>query len=448
MDKRKKAVQAGCVILIFALLVGCMPVMPQADPQPDVAPSGAAAADPTPHGANTGGESDPSPRPSSAVPSQEPDAVETPEPASSVSPSEALPSSAPTPEVTVAPTPTVAPTSAPTPAPTSTPAPSAVPTPAPTSTPVPTPTAVPTPAPTPTPTPTAGIVDSTPVDNVNLGQEAGALSQGGAAVPVESPVASGEEVKVSAEAEIDYSNASAGYVMVRYNQQISQRLKAQVKGPTTTYTYNLTAGVWAAFPLSDGNGTYQITVYKNVVDSKYAAVISQTIPVSLVNEFAPFLHSNQYVNYAAAPATVAKAAQLAAGLGDPLQKVEAIYNFVVKEISYDTSLAASVSSGYLPNLDSVLAKRSGICFDYAAMMTGMLRSQGVPCKLVVGYAGSAYHAWISVWSPSTGWIDGVIFFNGSSWQRMDPTFASSGNSSEEILQYIGNGSNYAAKYFY
>lgn len=424
MDKRKRTLQTGCAILILALLAGCMPVTPQTDPQPDVVvPSDAAAADNTPQGTDAGGESESSPQPSSAMPSQDPDTVETPAPTGSPSSDDPIVSAEPTPTATPAPTET----------------------PGVTATPTPTSTSEVTPAPTSTP---AGIVDSTPVDNVNLGQEAGALSQGNAAVPVESPVASGEEVKTSAEAEIDYSNASAGYVMVRYNQQISQRLKAQVKGPTTTYTYNLTAGVWAAFPLSDGNGTYQITVYKNVVDSKYAAVISQTISVSLVNEFAPFLHSNQYVNYAAAPATVAKAAQLTAGLSDPLQKVEAIYNFVVKEISYDTALAASVSSGYLPDLDSVLARRSGICFDYAAMMTGMLRSQGVPCKLVVGYAGSAYHAWISVWSPSTGWIDGVIFFNGSSWQRMDPTFASSGNSSEAILQYIGNGSNYAAKYFY
>lgn len=433
MDKRKRELQTVCAVLIFALLAGCAPAAPQVDPQPDiVVPSGSDIVDKTPQGANAGGESDPSPRPSAALPSREPDAAGTPAP---------TPSAAPTPEVTTAPTP----------APSATPGVAATPTPVPTpaSTPTSTPTTTPKPTATPAPTSTpAGVADSTPVDNVNLGQEAGALSQGGAAVPVESPVASGEEVKTSAEAEIDYSNASAGYVMVRYNQQISQRLKAQVKGPTTTYTYNLTAGVWAAFPLSDGNGTYQITVYKNVVDSKYAAVISQTISVSLVNEFAPFLHSNQYVNYAAAPATVATAAQLTAGLADPLQKVEAIYDFVVKEITYDTALAASVSSGYLPNLDSVLARRSGICFDYAAMMTGMLRSQGVPCKLVVGYAGSAYHAWISVWSPSTGWIDGVIFFNGSSWQRMDPTFASSGNSSEAILQYIGNGSNYAAKYFY
>jgi transglutaminase/protease-like cytokinesis protein 3 len=121
---------------------------------------------------------------------------------------------------------------------------------------------------------------------------------------------------------------------------------------------------------------------------------------------------------------------------------------VVKTLTYDSKLAATVKSGYLPDLDQVLDKKTGICFDYAALMTGMLRSQGVPCKLVVGYAGTAYHAWISVWSENTGWVDGVIFFDGTSWQRMDPTFASPGNSSASIMAYIGDGKNYTAKYFY
>ena len=125
-----------------------------------------------------------------------------------------------------------------------------------------------------------------------------------------------------------------------------------------------------------------------------------------------------------------------------------MYNYVVTNLTYDKQLAATVQSGYLPVLDTVLANKTGICFDYAALMTGMLRSQNVPCKLVVGYAGSAYHAWISVWSDTTGWVDGAIYFDGTSWQRMDPTFASSGKQSQSIMAYIGDGKNYSAKYFY
>ena len=264
------------------------------------------------------------------------------------------------------------------------------------------------------------------------------------------PEASGTQVRKNDQAEIDYSHPEDGYVMVRYPAQSEKRIKVQVKGPSTNYTYNLTPGSedWTTFPLSDGNGWYQVVVYRNISGTKYSQQLSAGFQVTLADEFAPYLRPNQYVDYSGAEKTVAKAAELTKGVTDPLKKVELVYNYVVKNITYDKELAASVKSGYLPVLDTVLAKKTGICFDYAALMTGMLRSQGVPCKLVVGYAGTAYHAWISVWTKENGWIDGAIYFDGSTWQRMDPTFASSGKQSASIMAYIGDGSHYSAKYFY
>lgn len=263
------------------------------------------------------------------------------------------------------------------------------------------------------------------------------------------PKETGERLYVkNSYAYIDYTDTAEGYVSVQYTAETEKRLKAQVKGPLSTYTYTIEPGVEAVFPLSEGNGSYKISIYENAYDSKYAHVLSAQCTVELANEFAPFLHSNQYVNYAAAPKTLAKAEELTAGLGDELQMVEAVYNYAVENIVYDTQRAATVKSGYLPVLDSVLAEGKGICFDYAALMTGMLRSREVPCKLVVGYAGNVYHAWISVWTSDEGWIDGVIFFDGNQWHRMDPTFASGANSSESIMEYIGDGSNYVEKYIY
>jgi len=284
---------------------------------------------------------------------------------------------------------------------------------------------------------------------VEISEEAVALADSPAAVPaLPTPKASGIKEKRVSKAVIDYSHTEDGYVMVQFTGQTTKRLKAQVKGPATTYTYNLTAGQWEVFPLSDGNGKYQISVYENVSGTKYAAVTSVSFDVTLKDEFAPYLLPNQYVNYSAASKTVEKAKELVGTEKNVLKKVEKVYDFVVGTLTYDKDKAATVQSGYLPVLDSVLEQKKGICFDYASLMAGMLRSQGVPCKLVVGYAGTAYHAWISVWSEETGWVDGVIFFDGSAWQRMDPTFASSGNKSASILKYIGDGKNYTVKYLY
>ncbi len=260
--------------------------------------------------------------------------------------------------------------------------------------------------------------------------------------------ASGELVKQNEKAQIDYSNTADGYIMVLYTADSEKKLKTQIVGPETTYTYNLEKGEWAVFPLTDGEGGYQFKVFENVKGSQYSLVIAEEADVVLSDEFAPFLRPNQYVDYGSSSKAVELAWELTKDIEQPLEKVTAVYDYVVRNLAYDYDKASSVTSGYVPVLDTVLEEKKGICFDYAALMTGMLRSQGIPCKMVFGYAGTIYHAWISVWTEDTGWVDGVIFFDGTTWQRLDPTFAASALEDESILDYIGDGSNYKEKYLY
>lgn len=262
--------------------------------------------------------------------------------------------------------------------------------------------------------------------------------------------APGREEKTCDSAVIDYSNAKDGYVMVKWTAGGTPKLKVLINAPGgATYQYNLrTDGQYEAFPLSAGSGSYTVGVYKNTSGTEYATILSLTADFKLSDEFAPFVRPNQYVNYSAANAAVAKAAELCAGITDNLEKVEKVYNFVVTNTSYDSVKAGSVKSGYLPVIDDTLKTGKGICFDYASLMSAMLRSQGVPVKLVVGYAGTAYHAWINVWSEKEGWVEGKIFFDGKDWKLMDPTFASSSGGSDAVMQYIGDGNNYSEKYRY
>ena len=286
-----------------------------------------------------------------------------------------------------------------------------------------------------------------PLPMVTLPAEAEALEIPPSPPWVPEALASGEALESCPDAEIDYSHTQDGYVMVRYLTPTELRLKVLIKGPTTTYSYNLPQGDWVVFPLSDGNGSYQVAVYRNVSDSRYALILSASFQAQLLDEFAPFLRPNQYVNYTTDSQVLQKASELTADLEHPLDKVAAVYNFVIANITYDHEKAATVKSGYLPALDQVLEEGTGICFDYAALVTAMLRSQKIPCKLVVGYAGQVYHAWISVWTEEHGWIDGIIFFDGQHWQRLDPTFAASAEKDPEIMDFIQNGT-YTAKYLY
>ena len=283
------------------------------------------------------------------------------------------------------------------------------------------------------------------IDPESLAKEAAALSEGTAAIDVDLYLdveAPGTLEERNDYGVIDYSNTADGYITIRC-ADTGKKLKAQIEGPETTYTYTLHPEELEAFPLSDGNGSYNFTVYENTEGKKYAMVLAAECDVELEDEFAPYIRPNQYVNYKDAPKTREKAAELCSDTEDTTERVKIIYDYVIENITYDDVLAETVQSGYLPDLDDVLERKSGICFDYAALMTGMLRSLGIPCKLVVGYAADAYHAWINVWVEGSGWVDNIVYFDGVSWQRMDPTFASAGASS-----FIGNGDNYAPKYFY
>lgn len=277
--------------------------------------------------------------------------------------------------------------------------------------------------------------------------EAVPLYQKPAGSDVRTPVASGSVTYGNGRATIDASNTSKGYVMIKYTGGQS-RIKIQI-AKSTTYTYDLNArDAYEVFPFTEGSGTYSIKIFENVSGNQYAQVMSQNVSVSLSDEFAPFLTPNQYVNFWNGSAAVNKGAELAASAADAIGVVTNVYNYVINNITYDTARAASVQSGYLPNVDQVLAERKGICFDYAALMTAMLRSQDIPTKLVIGYSGGLYHAWVNVYIDNVGWVDNFIYFDGHNWSIMDPTFASSGGQSESIKQYIGNGSNYQAKYTY
>lgn len=261
------------------------------------------------------------------------------------------------------------------------------------------------------------------------------------------PVASGSVVKQGGGVTLDASNVNQGYVMLK-RETAGKRIKVQItKGVTYTYDLNAT-GAYEVFPLTEGNGSYTVKVFENISGTKYSQLFSDTVSANMANPLSPFLYPNQYVNFNGNTSSVKIADKLAKNEPDEIKKVAAIYNFTIGAMTYDVNKAKTVQSGYLPNIDAVLAAKKGICFDYASVMTSMLRSQGIACKLVVGYTGNVYHAWINVYTAKTGWVDGMIYFDGKKWKLMDPTFASSSNNSKEIQKYIGNATNYQAKYAY
>ncbi len=263
-----------------------------------------------------------------------------------------------------------------------------------------------------------------------------------------SPEAQGGLVLGNEEVEIDASNLDSGYIGVRYTGD-SRKVKLQITPESDiTYTYDLKLDDRVDFfPFSDGDGHYRIGVYSNVKDTMYAVVYTTELDIVLTDPFAPFLYPNQYVWFTEDMETIDTARMVVNPANSDLEAITNVYNYVISNVDYDWDEAENVQSGYLPVVDEVLDTGKGICFDYAALMAAMLRSQGIPARLEIGYAGTAYHAWLSAYTEDTGWINGIIRFDGTDWSLMDPTFASN-QSSKELENFIGDGDNYRSVYMY
>ena len=259
-----------------------------------------------------------------------------------------------------------------------------------------------------------------------------------------------EEVYSGSGATIDATNASSGTISVAYSDNTGRRIKVQIV-KSSTYNYDLNSrGEFESFPLNMGSGQYTITIYGNVTGSTYSAIFSKAVNVMLSDEFAPYLTPSKFIDYDTTTKVVQKAAKLVKGCKTDTEKVNTIYDYVIDLLNYDTEKAKTVKSGYVPNLDSIYSSKKGICFDYASMLAAMLRSQGVPTKLIMGYVApdNLYHAWNEVYTKEHGWVKKVIRFDGNKWILMDPTFASYCDSSSKIMKFISDESNYRIKYIY
>ena len=91
---------------------------------------------------------------------------------------------------------------------------------------------------------------------------------------------------------------------------------------------------------------------------------------------------------------------------DLTRRIHADFRFDPKATSVSTPLR------------EVLAKRRGVCQDFAHFMTGCLRTLGLPARYVSGYiltspppgkprliGADASHAWVSVYCGPVGWVD-------------------------------------------
>ncbi|SFB03278.1 Transglutaminase-like superfamily protein [Acetitomaculum ruminis DSM 5522] len=262
-------------------------------------------------------------------------------------------------------------------------------------------------------------------------------------VPTASDVLKEENETVS----LDYSNASEGYIMISYKGS-NEKVKLQITGNNNiTYTYNMENDGYEVFPLTSQSGSYGIKVFENIQKDEYSTVFATSIDVNITNEFGPYLYPSKYVNFNSNTKCVELSKDFTKNAKDEIDVVTNAYNYIINNFEYDYDKAKNVQSGYIPNLDEIFSLKKGICFDYASLTACVLRVQGIPTRLEIGYVRDIYHAWISIYTQKSGWINGIIKFNGTSWELMDPTMASSSTSTKPE-DFTADKSDYQTKYVY
>lgn len=194
---------------------------------------------------------------------------------------------------------------------------------------------------------------------------------------------------------VDLQDTKDGSVRASVNVKTNRKMKFRLAKDGTVMTFDLkNDGTEEIFPLQLGNGYYEASLYENVSGKKYSVKGAVRFGVKLSRPDAAQLVPNQYMNYTEDSEVVKTANSLCEGKTEA-EAYKAIYAYVKRTFAYDFIKAINLKSGMLPDIEGTFKKKMGVCQDLAAVTVAMLRSQGIPAKLVIGYADKQYHAWVT-----------------------------------------------------
>jgi len=197
---------------------------------------------------------------------------------------------------------------------------------------------------------------------------------------------------------VDSTNVNQGIIQIKVVNPNSKKMKILIEKGTVRYSYTLQEKSVESFPLQVGNGAYSVSILENVSGDQYRILSSQSVTLNVNSENVIYLNSIQLIDWNTTMQAVSKAKELTAGKTTEQEKFDAIYGYMVNNFAYDFDKLQVLTADYLPVIDRVYNSKKGICYDYSAVFSAMLRSVGIPSKLIMGYCDyvTAYHAWNEV----------------------------------------------------
>jgi transglutaminase-like putative cysteine protease len=201
----------------------------------------------------------------------------------------------------------------------------------------------------------------------------------------------------SDDAQMITSTSMNGYIYISYKSD--KKVKIMMDNGERQEVYDLVSdGKFHRFTLHLGDGDYLIRLVENTEGTSYRVVESVEFNCSLISEHFPYLVPNSFVVYDNDMEVIRFGLTLTEDETNNDQKTHALYDWIVRNISYDFSVVGKLEVGYVPNPQTTYETRKGICSDFAALFASLCRSQGIPCKVVLGYyvKSEDYHAWNEV----------------------------------------------------
>lgn len=195
-------------------------------------------------------------------------------------------------------------------------------------------------------------------------------------------------------ATIDTTQTAKGIVVVSLTDYAGKTIKAQVVKGKDKYTYTLKKSQ-SNLPLQMGTGEYTVTVLENITGDRYMPLATEVLTITAFEEKEVYTASIPIIEYSVSAKAVPAFQKLTEEKKTETDKIMAVYENIVNNYSYDFDKAATIKSDYIPILDDVYEAKKGVCYDYASLMSGVLRSFGIPTRLVMGYRTEVegYHAW-------------------------------------------------------
>ncbi|MBR3839754.1 MAG: transglutaminase domain-containing protein [Erysipelotrichales bacterium] len=160
------------------------------------------------------------------------------------------------------------------------------------------------------------------------------------------------------------------------------------------------------------NNDYKIQIRKlylrasdgsTIDDIEKSCIVTRNVDTIDTNSY--FLLSTASINWENSDAAIVKAKELVANAKDDYDKVFAIWSYIKNNYIYDEDKANGIyteGKKSLQTIDYTYNTQSGVCMDLTILQAAMLRSVGIPCKLVNGFLNNedgtvaGAHAWNEV----------------------------------------------------